>query len=128
MSVIRTLPAARRRLLLALVCALVLAGRLVGPVLPMPAMAAAMLMEAGICHAGTPAPADDHAPGHMSDCQDCACCHTIAHTGLLPVPVAALPGHPGWTLARLTLPPPATGPPGALSLPFRSRAPPPRSA
>jgi hypothetical protein len=62
-----------RRALMGLACALMLIGRVAAPILPMPAMAQAMLTAAGICHSDNGGPAGgDQAPGHHVQSWQCS--------------------------------------------------------
>ncbi len=117
-----------RRLLLALFCALGLVGRLAAPVIAMPAMAASLLLESGICHAASGDEDGSKPPGHNPDCQFCPDCHAVAHFDLLPVPSAAVPLPTVWASDRIGSLFEATGPPAAPAPPFHSRAPPAHSA
>jgi hypothetical protein len=112
----------RLRRWVALLALFGLVGRAAAPVLAMPILSAALLAEAGICHAaGGEAPA-----GIAPDCQACALCNVVAQPADLPAP-AMEPAVPASAMsAAASLPPDGTGPPLA-ALPFRSRAPPARS-
>ena len=111
----------RFRRLLALVVAVGLLGRIAAPVLAMPMLTAALLADAGICHAASQP--DGDAPIPAGDCFACPTCHAVGQPGLLPVSLA-VPVAIFWRPAVFASWADATGPPLIAAAPFRSRAPP----
>lgn len=112
-----------RPALVQLVCLLLLIGRIAAPILPMPALAQAMMVAAGICHAGS-ASDSDPASGHHEVCQDCDCCSLGPLAALTPTNDISVSRRITWMVERSNGLIAAIRPPAAAGRPFQSRAPP----